>query len=132
MSVSSLAGESFVSLTTYRRSGEGVATPVWVARDESGDGDALVVTTVAGSGKVKRLRNDAHVTLRPCNRSGTVAEGAPSVEARAEVITEPSRIASSTDPIRRKYGLQFTVVMGIEKIVGRGRVRVALRITDPG
>lgn len=126
MNVSDLAGEPFVSLTTYRRNGEGVATPVWVAADN----DALTVTTVDGSGKVKRLRNDPHVTLRPCNRSGAVADGAPSVEGSAEVITESSRIATLTDPIRRKYGLQFKVAMGIEKIVGRGRVRVALRITD--
>ncbi|MDT7579905.1 MAG: uncharacterized protein QOK35_1169, partial [Pseudonocardiales bacterium] len=46
-----MADEQFVSLSTFRRSGAPVATPVWIARD----GDALVVTTIADSGKVKRL-----------------------------------------------------------------------------
>ena len=36
--------QKFASPTTYRRSGVGVPTPVWIARD----GDALVVTTPAG------------------------------------------------------------------------------------
>ncbi len=38
-----LADEQYVLLTTTRRSGDRVPTPVWVARD----GDALVVTTGA-------------------------------------------------------------------------------------
>ena len=131
MNLGGMGKESFVSLTTYRRSGEGVATPVWVGRDDSGEGDALVVTTVDGSGKVKRLRNDSRVTLRPCNRSGKVADDAPSVEGSAEVVTDAGRIATLTEPIRRKYGLQFKIVMGIEKVFGSKRTRVALRITDP-
>ena len=44
-----LADEKFVSLTTFRKNGVGVPTPVWIGRD----GDALVVTTPVGSGKVK-------------------------------------------------------------------------------
>ncbi|MDT0352926.1 PNPOx family protein [Pseudonocardia charpentierae] len=38
--IDDVAGERFVSLTTFRRDGTPVATPVWIARD----GDALVVT----------------------------------------------------------------------------------------
>ena len=67
--LTALAHERFVSLTTYRRDGRGVATPVWVARD----GDALVVITPEGTGKLKRLRHTSRVTLRPCDRRGRVA-----------------------------------------------------------
>ena len=56
-----LADEKFVSLTTFRKNGVGVPTPVWIGRD----GDALVVTTPVGSGKVKRLRRNCTVELRP-------------------------------------------------------------------
>ena len=45
-----LADHRFVSLTTFRRSGAPVSTPVWASRD----GDLLVVLTPVGSGKVKR------------------------------------------------------------------------------
>jgi hypothetical protein len=56
-----LAGEQFVSVTTFRRDGTPVPTPVWIAQD----GDALVVTTPAGTGKVKRLRHDPRVEPAP-------------------------------------------------------------------
>lgn len=55
-----LGNERFLSPTTFRQSGERVSTAVWIGRD----GDALVVTTPAGSGKVKRLRNSPRLELR--------------------------------------------------------------------
>src|SRR5688500_10157693 len=76
-----LADERFVSLTTFRRSGQPVSTPVWVGRD----GDALIVLTPAGSGKVKRLRHEARVEVRPCGRFGAVADGVVPVEGTAEL-----------------------------------------------
>ncbi|WKK72242.1 hypothetical protein Q0F99_04380 [Rathayibacter oskolensis] len=45
--LSALSDESFVSLTTFRRTGAGVSTPVWIARD----GAALIVTTPAGAAR---------------------------------------------------------------------------------
>ena len=54
-----LAEHRFVSLTTFRRSGTPVSTPVWVGRH----GDGLVVLTPVGSGKVTRLRSDPRVVL---------------------------------------------------------------------
>ena len=76
-----LGDEQFVSLTTFRRSGEAVSTPVWIARD----GDDLVVTTPAMSGKVKRLRNSGRVEMRPCDRMGKVKEGATVVAGTAAI-----------------------------------------------
>ena len=58
--LSDLGDEDFVELTTFRTSGTAVPTTVWVVRD----GDALVVTTPSGSGKVKRLRNNPDVQYR--------------------------------------------------------------------
>ena len=118
-----MADEQFVSLTTFRRSGAPVATVVWIARD----GDALVVTTVAESGKVKRLRNDPRVELRPSNRRGAVVDGAPVATGAAEVTAPDER---STAALRRKYGLQYRLITGFERVLARGRrQRVILRIT---
>ena len=123
--VMSLADEPFVSLTTFRRSGDPVPTAVWIARD----GDALVVTTGADSGKVKRLRRDARVELRPCSRAGSVADGAPVATGTATVLEHDLERPSAA--IRTKYGLQFRLVMLIERIARRGRTnRVIVRITD--
>jgi hypothetical protein len=118
-----MADEQFVSLTTFRRSGVPVATPVWAARD----GDALVVTTPADSGKVRRLRHDPRVELRPCNRRGTVPDGAPVAGGVAEVVAPDDRSAAV---LRRKYGLQYRLISALERVVVRGdRERVILRIT---
>lgn len=124
--VADLAAEPFVALTTYRRSGEGVPSPVWVAAA----GDALAVTTMDGSGKVERLRHDPRVTLRPCDRRGRVDPDAPTVEARAEVVEDPARVAELTDRVREAYGLQFRFVMGVGRLLGGRHDRVALLITD--
>jgi PPOX class probable F420-dependent enzyme len=122
----SFGRERFVSLTTFRRSGQPVATPVWVAVD----GDALVVITPQDSGKVKRLRHDPRVELRPCSRSGRVADGAPVVAGRAEVLADAASTVRVTDRIRAKYGLEYRAVMLVERVVARGlKTRVGLRIT---
>jgi PPOX class probable F420-dependent enzyme len=119
-----LADQQFVSLTTFRRSGAPVATPVWIARD----GDALVVTTAADSGKVKRLRNDPRVELRPSSRRGRVAADAPVATGMAEVVAPSER---ATAALRRKYGLQYRLITGLERVLARGRrERVILRLIE--
>jgi PPOX class probable F420-dependent enzyme len=115
----SLADERFVSLTTFRTSGEPVSTPVWIAAH----GDALVVTTPAGSGKVKRLRTNPKVQLRPCDRRGRVDESAPAVTGVAKVIIDPATVTQLTTPIRKKYGLEYKLIMTIERLIQRGRPR---------
>ena len=61
-----LGREQFISLTTFRRTGEPVSTPVWVAPD----GAALLVTTQLSTGKVKRLRNNSKVRIVPSGMRG--------------------------------------------------------------
>lgn len=57
-----------MSLTTFRKNGEAVPTPVWFAQS----GDKLYVMTAAASGKLKRIRRNAQVEVAPCNASGKV------------------------------------------------------------
>ena len=75
-----LADEQFVLLTTFRRDGRGVPTPVWVAPLDGG----LGVWTVAGSGMVTRIGRDGRVTVAPCDRRGTPL-GAP-VPGQARLV----------------------------------------------
>ena len=85
-----------------------VPTPVWVARD----GDALVVTTPAASGKVKRLRSNPQVELVPCSRRGRVRDGASPVAGTAEIVGDEEHARRLTDSLRRKYGVEFRLVYG--------------------
>lgn len=121
-----LADEHFVSLTTFRKSGVGVATPVWIARD----GDALIVTTPARSGKVKRLRNNPRVELRPSGRMGKVAEDAPVATGTAEIIEDHAAIDRMGEIFLRKYRLEYRIFLWIERRGKHGeQQRVELRIT---
>lgn len=123
-----LGDEKFISLTTFRRSGARVPTPVWIARD----GDALVVTTPEGSGKVKRLRNDPRVEMVPCSRRGRVADGVDPVSGTVEIVAEEKDRDRLTGFLRHKYGLEFRLVMAVERLVRSGQARrVILRITQP-
>ena len=115
-----------MSLTTFRRNGEAVSTPVWIAPD----GDELVVWTPATTGKVKRLRNDPRIELRPSSRRGRVAPDAPAVTGTARIVDDPATVGRMAGAIRRKYGLEFRIITGIEGLLTRKetRERVILRI----
>ena len=122
-----MAAEKFVSLTTFRRSGAAVPTPVWVAPTDV-DG-VLVVTTPSGSGKVKRLRNNPDVELRPCTRRGEVADGAPVALGRVELVTTADEVRAAHSPLAAKYGLAFKAVMLAERVIRRASPdRTVLRI----
>jgi PPOX class probable F420-dependent enzyme len=122
-----LAGRKFVSLTTFKKNGDAVATPMWIGRD----GDGLFFWTPADSWKVRRAGNNPRVRLVPCSRFGKPDDGADPVEGTAEVITDPATVARLAGVIRRKYGLEFIVVTFIERLAARGRrkPRVVLRVT---
>ena len=103
---------TYVSLTTSRRSGAAVATPVWAAPD----GDTLVVWTRADSGKVKRLRHTSRVTVAPCDVRGRVT--GPAVDATAGFVPReewPQALAA----LRRAYGLKFTLGHVTARLVHR-------------
>ena len=51
--VDAVARGKYIALTTFRRDGTPVSTPVWFVRE----GNALVVTTQGTSGKVRRIRD---------------------------------------------------------------------------
>lgn len=129
-----IAAEPFVSLTTFRRDGTPVPTAVWIAPD----GEDLVVTTTAAAGKVKRLRHTSRGELRPCSRSGHVADGAPMVEVAIRIERAPEAQAVARAALAAKYGLQFRAFTGFERLASvvrrREADRVVLRITsaDPG
>ena len=121
-----LADERFVSLTTYRRTGEAVSTPVWIARD----GGDLLVTTPKESGKVKRLRNDSRVQLRPCSRTGAVKDDAVAVDAYAVIADDDQSRALLTRVFGGKYRLEYRIFLFIERLGKSGaKTRVLLRIS---
>ncbi|MFF5637709.1 PPOX class F420-dependent oxidoreductase [Streptomyces sp. NPDC012825] len=92
----------YVSLTTFRKNGTGVATPVWYAVE----GSELYAWTRTDSWKVKRLRNDPRVVAAVCDVRGDVPEDAERVTGEARLVTgeELRRVRKL---LLRKYTWQF-------------------------
>lgn len=103
-----IAQSRYVSLTTFRRDGTAVPTPVWAVEDEG----ELLVWTRDDSGKVKRIRNGAPaacVTVTPCDARGRTAESAQAAEGTARLMTEEGGLKRVRKAMARKYGWQFRV-----------------------
>jgi hypothetical protein len=96
-----LGREKYLRLTTFRRDGTPVPTPVWVVPD----GGTLLVVTTLSTGKVKRIRHTPRVLLAPCDARGRVAAGAVDTEAVATVVEDPAAVAELQRLLIRKYGL---------------------------
>ena len=61
-------GQKYLSLTSFRKSGVPVRTPVWFAEAEG----KLYLFTNPKSGKAKRIRNNPRVLIAPCTMRGKV------------------------------------------------------------
>jgi uncharacterized protein len=95
--IGSLAGQRYISLTTFRRDGTEVSTPVWVVSD---DGSRLLVWTGGSTWKAKRIRRDPRVLVAPASFRGR--ERGPRIEGRARIVEGVDIHAL----LRRKYGWQ--------------------------
>ncbi|GAA2034639.1 PPOX class F420-dependent oxidoreductase [Polymorphospora rubra] len=117
----SLGNEKYVLLTTFRRDGRAVPTPVWAVRD----GDSLAVWTVADSGKVKRIRRSGEATVAACDVRGKPHSAA--VSARASLI-DPASTERVRGLLRKKYGIFGQLVMLGSRIRRGAQGTVGIRI----
>ena len=88
----------YVLLTTFRKDGTPVATPLWAALD----GERLLVWTVTDSYKVKRIRRNPSVTVAVSDPRGN-PKGDP-VAAKAE-NHDGHGTDHARDAIARRYGI---------------------------
>ena len=100
-----LADEKYVLVTTFRRDGRAVATPVWLVELPGG---AFAFSTGGDSGKVKRLRHTTRVTLQACDRRGAGAHG-PVYEGQARLATG-TELEQIRAAIKTKYGVMATLI----------------------
>jgi PPOX class probable F420-dependent enzyme len=97
----SLQDHKYISLETFRRSGQGVRTPVWFAADPSSvEPPKLYVYSTADSGKAKRIRNNPRIRIAPCDVRGRLL--GDWVDARAEIVTG-DQAHRGTELLKKKY-----------------------------
>ena len=73
-------GQKYVSLTTFRKNGAGIATPVWFGEETN----RLYVMTRSDMGKTKRIRSNPQVRVAPCTIRGKVT--GPEFAAVARIL----------------------------------------------
>ena len=104
----------YLQLTTFRKDGTPVASPLWAAYD----GESLVMWTETDSWKVKRIRRDPHVVVQACDVRGTKLRGQP-VDGTATILD-----AAGTDHARsaisKKYGIVGWVLVKAS-LIRRGK-----------
>lgn len=93
---SEIQGQKYISLTTFRKSGAGVPTPVWFG-EENGK---IYVMTRHDMGKAKRIRNNPSVKVSPCTIRGKVTGSEFPATAR---ILPPEEQKPARQTINRKY-----------------------------
>jgi PPOX class probable F420-dependent enzyme len=98
----SLSSAQYANLTTFRRNGTAVSTPMWFAIYEPTG--TIYLETDANAGKVKRIRHTPRVTLARCKANGKVTGDL--IEGRACVVTGTEEIFIAKGALHRKYGLQ--------------------------
>jgi PPOX class probable F420-dependent enzyme len=113
--VDEIGRSKYVSLTTYRKDGTGVSTPVWHAVN----GGELFVVSDAEAWKVKRIRNNSHVVVTVCGIRGKIAPGAPSAQGTARLLdeadTETGRTLLARKYVLSRMGNWFTKVLHLRR-----------------
>ncbi len=109
-----LRGHNFMSLTTFRKSGAAVVTPVWFAQES----DRLYVFTDINAGKAKRIRHTSNVTVAPCKYNGeVVGDTLPATARLLDVGSDEAKHASAL--MNKKYGLQKRMIDFWDRLRGQ-------------
>lgn len=88
----------YVLLSTFRRDGTAVGSPVWAVEDSG----RLLVWTEAASLKVRRIQRNPAVTVQACSYRGRTYGAATA--GRAELLDEAGT-ARARRLLARKYGV---------------------------
>ena len=107
----SLGDEKYLLLTTFKRDGSPVATPVWSVPLDDGN---IGFWTSSGSGKAKRLAHTTRVTVQPCDARGKVTDGPSPIEATARVVS-----GDDMAEIRTKVNAKYGIMTKLSKVLGK-------------
>lgn len=119
-----LEGARYIRLSTFRKSGEAVPTPVWFARV----GENLYFTTGRNTGKAKRIRNNPEVAIAPSDFRGRPK--GRDIRAVARLTDEPKG-GTADRALRKKYGWQYRVFEFVEGLIGSAEELAFLELRPP-
>ena len=113
--------QRYVNLETYRKSGQGVRTPLWFVEHRG----VLYMRTPALSAKVKRIRNNPHIRIVPSDLRGN-PKGAW-IDGEAKLI-EGAEAEWVNQLVRRKYGLLKRLIDLRSRLKGTQAMVIAVHV----
>jgi PPOX class probable F420-dependent enzyme len=121
MRMNELDRARYISLTTFKRDGSPIATPVWI----TGSHGLYVFTTGDTAWKTRRLRNNPAVRAQVCNVRGTPKQHATIFAGTGTVSAAADAVAAAEHALAAKYGWQFRATKIVDSL--RARFRPAAR-----
>ena len=110
----------YISLTSFKRDGAPVSTPLWFVQD----GARLLAITDRDSAKVRRLRHNPHALVAASRGDGKL-RGA-SLAARVEIRTGEVDLEHAARLLRSRYGLTYAATMLAYRLMRRLRGQTGL------
>ena len=115
--------EKYVNLSTQKKDGSFVNTPVWFAQD--GDKNDFYIFSAGEAGKVKRIRNFSSVNVAICDVRGNLQ--GEWISAQAELIDEEEFRNRAYKHLHQKYGLTIKVFDFFSKLYGKYKKRQVIK-----
>ena len=100
-----LKSAKYVSLITFRKSGEPVRSPVWFAQFGENPNSYGVITET-NAGKVKRIRANSKIEIQVCDIKGGVEPDAQKFSGVAHLVIGAEAVAVRK-AISKRYGLTY-------------------------
>jgi uncharacterized protein len=124
-----LEAARYILLTTFKRDGAAVASPVWI----TGSAGTYTFTTGDRAWKARRLRHNPAVQVQACGIRGGIKPGATLYRGTGEVLTTTNEVQAAEAALSAKYGWQFRATKVADRLsstLGRSNPRgvVAIRL----
>ena len=115
--------EKYINLSTQKKDGSFVNTPVWFAQED--DRNSFYIFSAGEAGKVKRIRNFPSVKVAICDVRGNLQ--GEWISAQAELIDEEESKIRAYRHLHKKYGLTIKVFDFFSKLFGKYNQRQLIK-----
>ena len=121
-SIEDLGAGKYIAVTTFKKDGTPIATPVWVVRRNH----ELLILTQSDSGKVKRLRSNPSVLVAPCDARGRLkAEAVPGTA----LLQDETQTHLTASLIQHRYGFMGRMIGWLNEMRRGSDEHVGITIT---
>ena len=117
--------EKYVNLSTKKKDGSFVITPVWFAQD--GEKNDFFIFSAGEAGKIKRIKNFSSVRVAICDVRGNLK--GEWISAQAELVSEEESKIKAYKQLHKKYGLTIRVFDFFSKLFGKYEQRQLVKFS---